>query len=244
VSRIYALADLHLSLSGSKPMDVFGEPWIGHVARMQAAWDGSVGAEDWVLLGGDLSWARDLAEAAIDLEWIGRRPGRKLLLRGNHDAWWSGAARVRRALPAGCALLQHDAARIGDWVVVGSRGWTAPDDPQATPDDARVYRRELERLRLSIVDADRRFGRDLPRMALVHYPPCLAGGPDTPVVSLLARAGVRLCVYGHLHGADHALAERGERHGVRFVFVAADAVGFAPVPVAAAELGPVAAERL
>ncbi len=229
--RVFALADLHLSHSGDKPMDVFGELWRDHPRRMAEAWDRRVGAEDTVLLPGDLSWARKLSEAAADLEWIGARPGRKLLLRGNHDGWWSSAAKVRRALPDGCVILQNDAHLVEGWVVVGARGWTSPDDPIAEPGDDSVFRRELERLELSIADADRRLDPSLPRMAMVHYPPRLIGRDPTAVIDCLARARVRVVVYGHLHGDDHKLALRGERDGIHFCFVAADAVEFSPVEI-------------
>jgi predicted phosphohydrolase len=226
--RVFALADLHLSLNGDKPMDVFGELWLDHARRMAEAWDRTVADEDTVLLPGDLSWGRTLAEAEPDLGWIGARPGRKVLLKGNHDGWWGSRAKVVAALPAGCEVLQHDALELGAWVLVGARGWVAPDDPAAGDGDERTYRRELDRLDRSLAEADRRFGRERPRLAMTHYPPCLAGGPDGPVVERLVRGGVRVCVYGHLHGDDHRLAVDGMRAGIRFHFVAADAVGFAP----------------
>ncbi len=231
MSRVFALADLHLSFGTDKSMDVFGEVWRDHPTRMAEAWDRLVGPADTVLLAGDLSWGRNLAEAAEDLAWIGRRPGYKLLLRGNHDGWWSSMTRVRAALPAGCDALHNDSRSTAGHVVVGARGWTAPDDPAAGATDAKVFRRELERLRLSILHADREYGRDLPRIAMVHYPPWVEGREPSAVVELLQRGGVSVVVYGHLHGADHALAVHGERGGLRFCFVAADAVGFAPLEI-------------
>lgn len=228
MARVFALADLHLSLVGHKPMDIFGEAWRDHPRRMAQAWDRSVDPQDTVLLPGDLSWGRNLAEAAPDLAWIGERPGRKLLLKGNHDSWWSSLARVRQALPPGCEALQNDSHRLEEWVVVGARGWTSPDDPVAGEKDAAIFRRELERLRLSIAHADRTHGTELPRLGMLHYPPWVEGHPPTAVVELLRRAGVRVVVYGHLHGADHAIAVRGEREGMLFCFVAADALDFAP----------------
>lgn len=229
MGKLFAIADLHLSLSGAKPMDVFGATWADHASSMARAWDAVVGPEDTVLLPGDLSWARDLDEAAADLAWIGARPGRKLLLRGNHDSWWSSRSKVRRALPGGCDVLQNDAHRIDDRVVVvGARGWTAPDDPTAGDGDAKIHARELDRLRLSVEDADRRFGRDLPRVAMVHYPPWIVGREPTVVVERLRSAGVAVCVYGHLHGSDHRLGVQGVRDGVRYELVAADAVAFTP----------------
>jgi hypothetical protein len=236
VARLFALADLHLSGAGHKPMDVFGELWRDHDRRMAVAWDALVGPEDTVLLPGDLSWARTLAEAEPDLAWIAARPGRKVLLRGNHDSWWSGRDRVRAALPRGCTALHNDAAEFERWVIVGARGWTAPDDPAAVAGDERVFRRELARLQASIDDANARFGRARPRIAMVHFPPWLEGREPTEVVTLLAAAGVRVCVYGHLHGEDHRLAVQGSRLGIEFCFVAADAVGFRPLRVALPEL--------
>ena len=209
-------------------MDVFGAVWNGHSERMAAAWDATVAPEDTVLVPGDVSWARDLEEAHGDLLWIGARPGVKLLLRGNHDGWWTSVAQVRRALPDGCHALQNDAFDVGGVVLVGARGWTAPDDPLALPGDAAIFAREIERLRLSIADADRRFGRGSPRVAMLHYPPWIEGRAPTEVVPVLKEGGIHTCVYGHLHGADHALGVQGEAEGIRFHLVAADAIGFAP----------------
>jgi predicted phosphohydrolase len=149
---------------------------------------------------------------------------------------WTSAERVRRALPPGCEILHNDAARFEDWVVVGARGWTRPDDPQATPQDVAVFQRELARLELSIGDADRRFGRELPRVAVLHYPPLVEGQGESEVSRRLVDAGVLLAAYGHLHGADHRFAVQGRRGGLYYCFVAADAVGFEPMELPLAEL--------
>ncbi len=212
-------------------MDVFGEAWVDHPRRMAEAWDRSVADDDVVLLPGDLSWAKDLVEAAPDLAWIGARPGHKVLLRGNHDGWWGSAAKVRKALPDRCSILQNDSHLAAGRVVLGGRGWTSPDDPDATEHDALIFRREIERLRFSIADADRRFGRGLERVAMLHYPPWIEGRPPTEVVAVLLEAKVEECVYGHLHGADVALGVTGEREGIHFYLVSADAAGFAPVAI-------------
>jgi predicted phosphohydrolase len=228
MAGLFAIADLHLSSSGAKPMDVFGELWKNHPERIAAAW---VAAGDTVLLPGDLSWARDLDEARADLAWIGARPGVKYLLRGNHDGWWTSIAQVRRALPPNCHALQNDAFDLGPAVLVGARGWISPDDPMSKAGDEAIFVRERSRLQLSIADADRRFGRSKPRLAMLHYPPWIEGRAPTSVVADLVAGGVTTCVYGHLHGADHALAVRGEREGIRSHLAAADAIGFAPLPV-------------
>lgn len=229
--RIWALADLHLSTDGEKPMHVFDERWRDHDRRMAEAWDARVDPRDLVLLPGDLSWARDLPSARGDLAWIGRRTGDKLLLKGNHDSWWKSRRRVERELPAGCALLQNDAFDAGPCVVVGARGWTDPDDPIAEPGDEVRFSRELERLKLSLADADRRFGREKPRLAMTHYPPWIVGRAPSAVVPVLEAGGARICVYGHLHGEHHALALEGRHRGIEFRLVAADFIDFAPVPI-------------
>lgn len=229
MGRVFALADLHLSETGLKPMDRFGELWREHSRRMAEAWDRSVRPDDHVLLAGDISWARNPAEAVPDLAWIAARPGRKVLLRGNHDGWWTSLARVHRLLSPDCVALQHDSVEAGPWIVVGARGWTAPDDPMATAADGPIFRRELERLRLSVAHADATWGRERPRLAMLHFPPFLMGHPPSEVVGVLRDAGVRRCVYGHLHGDDHRLAPRGLHDGIHFHFVAADATGFTPV---------------
>ncbi len=232
MSRLFAIADLHLSLNGDKPMDIFGDNWAEHPARIAAAWDGMVEARDTVLLPGDLSWARTLEDAAVDLAWIDARPGRKILMRGNHDMWWGSLGKLRKAVPSSCTPLQNCAILVdGRVVVLGARGWTAPDDPVAGPEDGKIFRRELERLRLSIADADRRFSRELPRVAMLHYPPWIEGREPSEVVALLREAGVATCLYGHLHGDDHSLGVVGERDGMRYMLVSADAVEFAPVEV-------------
>jgi hypothetical protein len=155
----------------------------------------------------------------------------KYLLRGNHDGWWTSIAQVRRALPPNCHALQNDAFDLGPAVLVGARGWISPDDPMSKAGDEAIFVRERSRLQLSIADADRRFGRSKPRLAMLHYPPWIEGRAPTSVVADLVAGGVTTCVYGHLHGADHALAVRGEREGIRFHLAAADAIGFAPLPV-------------
>jgi predicted phosphohydrolase len=231
MARIFAIADLHLSSSGSKPMDVFGEVWRDHAGAMARGWDAIVAPGDTVLIPGDISWAKTLDEAREDLAWIGSRPGAKYLLRGNHDSWWGSIARVREALLPGCMALQNDAFDLGGVVLVGARGWTEPDDPIATEDDAAVFRRELERLKLSIADADRRRPSAVPRIAMLHFPPWIDGRPPSEVVSVLRQGRVTHCVYGHLHGADHAKGVSGTRDGIAFHLVSADAIRFTPVAI-------------
>jgi uncharacterized protein len=227
--RIWGISDLHLSFSTNKPMDVFGENWLGHAKKMQEAWDDSVQPDDIVLCPGDLSWAMRLDEARADLAWIGDRPGFKILGRGNHDYWWSSISKVRAALPKGCIALQHDCADLGSVVVAGSRCWAAPGALDYTPADLKIYERELLRLRMSL-GAAKKIANGRQIIAAIHYPPFTAKKTPTGFSELLEEFGVSICVYGHLHSARaHRTALQGlGPGGVCYFLIACDYLNFKP----------------
>ena len=218
---VYAIADLHLPAK-QKPMDVFGEHWRDHFQRIREDWLARVAAEDLVLLPGDISWAMQLEEAMDDLRSIAALPGTKLLLRGNHDYWWSSIGRVRRAIGEGMLALQNDSVLIDGRLYAGSRGWTLPG-PEFSEDDLRIYNRERLRLEMSLQHARRR-DEQAPITAVMHYPPLT---DDEPGFSdILERYGVTDCVYGHLHGPAIYGAVRGQRGSVRYHQVSCDGLGF------------------
>lgn len=226
---LYGISDLHLSFGADKPMDVFGEQWRDHAARMAASWDERVASDDVVLCPGDLSWAMRLDDARSDLDWIGARPGHKILGRGNHDYWWSSISKVRAVLPDRCIALQNDAVRVGGLVIAGARLWALPGSPEYGADDEKIVRREIGRLEMSLQAARKLAGADDPVIAAVHYPPLASSGADTPFTELLERYGVCLCVYGHLHGdASHLTAFQGPRQGVQYALISCDFIGFSP----------------
>lgn len=228
--RLFAISDLHLGFGVDKPMDVFGPEWTGHPDRIRTAWDTSVGPEDWVLVGGDTSWGLTLAEAQPDLDWLGERPGRKVLIKGNHCTWWDTLKKVRAALHPSITPLHANAVRMDDGtVVVGARLWDPPGAPWADEHAERIFKRELERLKLSIA-AGRTLGGER-TIALVHYPPRYSDGRVTDAVPLLEAAGVEVCVYGHLHGKDHRHGYQGEADGIRYVLTACDAIDFRPIEI-------------
>jgi predicted phosphohydrolase len=220
---IFAIGDLHLGFAVDKPMDRFGPHWIGHAERIARAWRERVGASDTVLVCGDTSWAMRLDEALPDLAYLGALPGRKILLRGNHDYWWGSLARLRAALPPGIDPLQNDSHRADDWWICGARGWSLPG-PGSDPADELIYARELGRLRLSLESA----GPDGPRLAMLHYPPWMPGVDARAVVDLLREFGVQVCVYGHLHAMAPGTYPEGLHDGIRYHCVSADLVDFAP----------------
>lgn len=221
-------------------MDIFGEQWLDHPGKIARAWDAAVGADDVVLLVGDISWAHRPEEVRPDLEFLAARPGRlKVLLRGNHDSWWRSISSVRGLLPEGMAAIQNDALRLVDpdggrgVVLCGARGWNAPGMPWSDPEnDPPVYERELRRLEMSLGAAAELREPDDALVAMLHYPPLGPDETDSEVLGRLVDAGVDVAAYGHLHGeADHAWAPRGRYQGVRVIFAAADFTGFTPVEV-------------
>ena len=233
--RLFAISDLHLSLGVDEPMDIFGPQWVGHADRMREAWDAMVAPEDWVLVGGDTSWGLDLVEAKPDLDWLGERPGQKVLIKGNHCMWWTSRSKVEKILHPSIRLLQNDAVRLDDGtVVVGTRLWDPPTAPWAKAEAAKVFARELERLKLSI-QAGEKLGGCVPggarTIALVHYPPRYSDGGATDAVPLLEAANVRICVYGHLHGRDHKYGFQGVANGIRYYLASVDAIDFRPIPI-------------
>lgn len=226
--RIWGISDLHLSFSTNKPMDIFGGNWTDHAAKMAKSWDELVHEDDIVLCPGDLSWAMRLEEAKLDLEWIGQRPGVKILGRGNHDYWWSSIGKVRAALPAKCFALQNDAIDVGDWIICGSRCWAAPGALDYKPADQKIYERELGRLEISL-KAGQAIANGKPLLAAIHYPPFTARQTPTGFAELLEKYDVKLCVYGHLHSErSHKTATQGVVNGIEYHLIACDFLNFTP----------------
>lgn len=219
---VWAISDLHLP-ARQKPMDIFGPHWLNHFDRIREDWLQKVDEEDIVLLPGDLTWAMHLEEALEDIARIGELPGKKLLLRGNHDYWWSSIGRVRRALPEGCYALQNDSMLLDGVLFAGSRGWQIPGEPDGDSDDARIYRRERQRLEMSLNNA-RTKSEDAPLVVMMHYPP--RGENVEGFSDILKNYGVERVVYGHLHGAGLAGAIRGELEGIIYHQVSCDGLDF------------------
>lgn len=219
---VWAISDLHLP-ARQKPMDIFGPHWANHFERIREDWIANVRQEDIVLLPGDLSWAMYLEEALEDLQRIAELPGRKLLLRGNHDYWWSAIGRVRRSLPENAFALQNDSLLLDGLLFAGSRGWTIPAEPEGESDDARIYRRERQRLEMSLKSA-RAKSESAPLIVMMHYPPL--SETQTGFSDIIRQYGAQDVVYGHLHGAGLAGAISGEIDGVRYHQVSCDGLNF------------------
>lgn len=225
---LYAIGDLHLCLGAPKPMDVFGGAWVGYMDKLRQGLS-VIGPEDTTVLLGDLSWALDLASAQADFAWINQIPGRKILLKGNHDYWWSTAAKFQKFCGENgfenMALLNNNCFFYDGWAICGTRGWFFEEERSGQHDE-KVFKRELIRLEASLKAAG-----DREKMVFLHYPPRYRGYVCQPIVDLLKGYGVRRCFYGHLHGGSHKLAVEGPWDGVEYRLVSADYLNFQPFSV-------------
>lgn len=225
---LYAIGDLHLCLGAPKPMDVFGGAWVGYMDKLKAGLD-VIGPEDTTVLLGDLSWALGLTEAREDFAWMNAIPGRKLIVKGNHDYWWSTAAKFQKFCQengfSDLHLLNNNAYEYDGVALCGTRGWFFEEEKSGQHDE-KVFRRELMRLEASLKAAG-----DLPKMVFLHYPPRYKGYECPEILALLEKYRVRRCFYGHLHGGSHKLAMEGQWDGVDFRLVSADYLNFQPLRV-------------
>lgn len=226
--RIFAIGDLHLSLSvENKAMDVFGPGWANHVARLKEGWQDTVGEEDLVLVPGDISWGLRLEEALADLEFIHGLKGTKVLLRGNHDYWWTGYSKVKSILPPSVKAVQNDALLWNGVIVGGTRGWNTPLSPDFSESkDRKIFEREKLRLGLSLRAMDDMAGRL--RVVMLHYPPFNEKGEPTDFADLIRGHGVDHVVYGHLHGRSCLGSFEGDHEGTTYHLVSADHLQFVP----------------
>jgi predicted phosphohydrolase len=213
-------------------MDIFGTHWKDHAHNIASIWHKRVAADDWVLLAGDISWAMKLDEAIPDLQWIDSLPGRKVMIKGNHDYWWHRVGPIRPYLPPTITALEADATDIGEAVVCGTRGWITPDTIGFDESkDKKVYNRELGRLDRALHAAKKLAQGNRPIIVMIHYPPFINGQP-TAFAERIAAAGASACIYGHLHRAeDWAGAVQGTVEGVFYQLSACDYLSFGPVAV-------------
>lgn len=225
--RVFAIADLHLSGVNPKPMTIFGPNWAGHPERIWEWWEKDVANDDVVLLPGDLSWAMQLKDALVDLRLLSDLPGKKVLLRGNHDYWWPTAKKLRAALPADQLAISNDALRLGSLVIAGSRGWVTPSREPLPAEDARLLAREAQRLELSVQAAHKLRQQGDSFIIMLHYPPASPPYLSNPLSEVITDAQPDLLVYGHLHGISPERSLSG-LNGIPTHLVAADALQFRP----------------
>jgi predicted phosphohydrolase len=244
--HIWAIADLHLAQSvPSKNMAVFGPEWEGYMDKMAASWRELVHSDDLVLLPGDISWAMKLEEAKIDLQWIDALPGTKVMIRGNHDYWWSSAKKMSEVFPPSVHFIHNTAFHWNDIAIGGTRLWDTPEynfngyvhfkeNPRARPaakeeeGGEAIFERELERLKMSLRQMNPSAKL---KIGMVHYPPISADLQPSRTSAILEEFGVQICVFGHLHNLKKDKPLFGEARGIKYHLTAADYLDFRPIRI-------------
>ena len=227
---LYAIGDLHLSLASNKPMDVFGAGWTNYVERIREGFS-ALTEDDVTVLCGDLSWAMGLEESLEDFRFIDALPGKKYIIKGNHDYWWNTASKMKKFFEANglttLEVMHNNCFLYGDVALCGTRGWFYEEDAAAGSHNDKVLQRELGRLETSLKAAGER-----EKICFLHYPPLYHGYRCEEVLKLLKQYDVKRCCYGHLHGPSHRLAVRGAAEGIEFTMVSADYLSFCPKKIA------------
>lgn len=224
---IFVIADLHLSLGAAdKPMDVF-EGWQGYLPKLERNWRTLIAPEDTVVLPGDISWAMSLEDTREDFAFLNALPGKKIILKGNHDYWWTTLNKMNRFLEANgfdtLQILHNTAIQAEGVFLCGTRGWMS--DVQG-PEDEKILNREIGRLRTSLEAAG-----EGEKLVFLHYPPLYPGQMEGGLANLLKEFGVSRCFYGHLHGVSIRYAVQGEHDGVDYRLISADALKFCPYKI-------------
>lgn len=225
IMSLFAIADLHLSLGVDKPMDVF-PGWAGYVEKLEKNWRENVRPEDTVVVAGDISWGLDISEAKEDFAFLDRLPGTKILLKGNHDLWFSTKTKVEKFFAENgfstLKILFNNAYEYGNRAICGTRGW------MNDPIEKKVLLRECGRLRMSLEEG-KKFGKE--PLVFLHYPPVFGGGECYEILDVLLEYGIKQVYYGHIHGYSSGYAINGIRNGIDFRLISCDFVQFNPVKI-------------
>ena len=224
---LYVLGDPHLSFRSQKPMDIFGGAWNGYVDKLREGLS-ILREEDTVVLAGDISWGMSLEESTEDFAFLDAFPSRKLIVKGNHDYWWTTANKTYRFWEEHgfktLNLLHNNCYEYGGYALCGTRGWFLDEDKNGH--NQKVFNRELLRLETSLKAAGEK-----PKLVFLHYPPLYQGYSCPEILNLLEQYQVRACYYGHLHGGSHRLALEGMHGSVDYHLVAGDYLGFHPLKI-------------
>lgn len=222
---IFVIGDTHLSFSCDKPMDVFGG-WQDYVSRLEKNWNAVVTDADTVVIPGDISWAMSLQEAERDFAFLHSLPGKKLIMKGNHDYWWTTKRKMDKFLEEkgfdSLQILHNNAYRVGDFTLCGSRGWFY--DAQ-TGNDKKVIVREAGRIEMSLKEAEKLGGEVI---CFLHYPPVMNGIKCEEIMDVLVKHGVKRCFFGHLHGNFSSFINNAVVEGIKFSLISADFLEFCP----------------
>lgn len=223
--KVYSISDLHLSVNNPKPMDIFGPTWEGYLDKIFSQWKEKISEDDLVLLAGDFSWAMKLEDAVSDFQLMKDLPGKKIIIRGNHDYWWKSISAVRAILPEKFYAVQNDALKFDEYIVCGTRLWNLPvTNKVMTAENEKIYKRELLRLEMTLQNAVKLKEGDKKIICMLHYPPFTFREEDNEVTALLEKYGVYKVVYGHIH----AYCKQNlvlEKNGITYYLTSCDIVG-------------------
>lgn len=227
---IYTIADLHLSFNEDKPMNVFGEIWNDYEEKIKEDWNKKVKENDLVVLPGDFSWSMYLKDTYKDFEYLNKLTGKKLLLKGNHDYWWTTVTSMRNYIKENdfkdIDFLYNNSYKFGNTIIVGTRGWILSEESETK----RMINRESARLELSIEDALKVKEDDDEIIAFMHYPPILKSNVQknemNEFIKILKKYDIKKCYYGHLHSSSIKDAIEGNYFGIEFKLVSADGLDF------------------
>ena len=230
---IFTIADLHLALGIDKPMDVFGGRWSNYMEKLKENWISNVSQNDTVIIPGDVSWATYIDSAYEDFRFIEDLPGKKVISKGNHDYWWTTSSKLNKYLTENnlstISFMHNNAFELEKVAVCGTRGWKGPGEEDFKKDDEKIYKREIERLELSIKAA---LKLELSRMMVfMHYPPVTVKSPMTGFIDIMKKYEIKECYYGHLHGEGIKGAIEGEYEGIKLKLVSADYLNFKPFKI-------------
>jgi len=222
---IYAISDLHLSFNTNKPMDIFG--WENYEERIKKNWLEKVNEKDLVLLPGDFSWEMKLENTYKDFEFINNLPGKKLLLKGNHDLWWTTLKKMRTFLEEenlkNIDFIYNNSYEFENYIIAGTRGWNLIEEGE---EDKKIKERELLRLENSIKNGIEKYGKDKPIIVCMHYPPLLKDFKNSEFTKILEKYNTKYCIYGHLHGKSHVNVLEGNINGVNYKMASCDYTKF------------------
>lgn len=229
--KIYAISDLHLSVGVDKPMDIFGDTWANYMGKICDNWKNTIKNEDVVVIPGDICWAMYLEEALPDFKMLEDLPGKKIILKGNHDYWWITVNKLNQFILKyqfkTLQFLYNTSYICGNTVICGTRGWICPGDGYFTAEDRKVYNRELQRLRLSLDSIADKEEKEI--IVALHYPPFGQKKQGSEFISILKEYNVKTCVYGHLHSTGTQAAITGDIDGTKYFLVSADYINFQPI---------------
>lgn len=222
--KIFAISDLHLSTTAPKPMDIFGTGWTDYMEKIIDDWNKKVGDDDIVLIAGDISWAMQLEDALKDIKLLTPLKGKKVFIRGNHDYWWKSLSKIRASLPENFYVLQNDCVKFGNYIILGSRGWTVEGSNDFTEEDRKLYLRERERIRLALNSMTKVRESGDKVIAMIHFPPFNVKRDNSLYTDLFKEYGVDAVVYGHLHGKDCKADKTVYKDGINYYLTSCDLV--------------------